>query len=221
MQDKIVFVTGAGQGLGRAVALACAAQGATVILHGRRAEKLDAVYDAIIASGGTEPFLMPLDYTQAAPDAFNTIANALIKECGRIDALIHCAAELGSVSPIEHQSLDNLRATWLVNLLGPITLTRACMRALRASSAPSVTFCTDSHVAAPAPYWGGYGVSKAAIDHFACMLALEWDWAQVHRFVPGMIDSPLRNKTHPGETKSSREPIAYAATRLLDAITES
>jgi NAD(P)-dependent dehydrogenase (short-subunit alcohol dehydrogenase family) len=219
MQDKIVFVTGAGQGLGRAVALACAAQGATVILHGRKPEKLDAVYDAIIASGGAEPFLMPLDYTQAAPDAFSTVANALTKECGRIDALIHCAVELGSVSPIEHQSLDNLRATWLVNVLGPVMLTRACMRALRASTTPSVTFCTDSHVGAPAPYWGGYGVSKAAIDHFARMLALEWDWANVHCFVPGAIDSPLRNKTHPGETKSAREPISYAATQLLDTIT--
>ncbi len=219
MKNRFIFITGASGGLGSALAFACAARGATVVLHGRKSEKLDQLYDAIVDARHPEPFLMPLDFTQASVDAFGQIADAIKKQCGSLDALVHCAAELGAVSPLEHQSVEHLRATWLTNTLSPIMLTRALSPALRAaaaqSRAPRIIFTTDSHVDTPAPYWGGYGVSKAAIAHFAQILAQEWDFAKVHAIAPGAIDSPLRTKTHPGETKESRIALADAISQYV------
>jgi NAD(P)-dependent dehydrogenase (short-subunit alcohol dehydrogenase family) len=215
MKDQIIFITGASGGIGRALALRCAGQGATVVLHGKNTQKLETLYDEIVDAGGGEPFLMPLDFTQAPLTAFDDISNAIQKECGRLDALVHCAATLGAVSPIEQQSAEQLRSTWLVNVMGTMMLTRALARPLRAAPSPRVVFTTDSHVAAPGPYWGGYGVSKAAVDHFARMLALEWEHARVHTLVPGAVDSPLRQKTHPGEAKASRVSMEDVVRRYL------
>ncbi len=224
MNKHTIFITGASGGLGRALALSCAARGATVVLHGRKAEKLDAVYDEIVAAGHAEPFIMPLDFTQASVTAFDDIAHALTKEVGVVNALVHCAAALGSVSPIEQQTTENLRTTWLVNAMGPMMLTRALAGTLRAASArgsaPKVLFTSDSHVQTPGPFWGGYGVSKAAINHFAEMLAQEWDFADVRAIVPGEMDSPLRQKTHPGESKHARIPLTTVVAHymaILDA----
>jgi NAD(P)-dependent dehydrogenase (short-subunit alcohol dehydrogenase family) len=219
MNKRVFFVTGASRGLGRALSLAAAKRNATLLISGRDAQKLSHIYDEIVEMGAPEPFMMPLDFSQTTPDAFMQIAQAIEKECGKLDALIHCAAELGSVAPIGLQSVEHLRATWVTNVLAPIILTRACEGVLRAAPSPTIIFTTDSHVAAPGVFWGGYGVSKAGIDHFARMLALEWDFARVHAIAPGAIDSPLRNKTHPGEAKSERIPLAEMVEiylKLLD-----
>jgi NAD(P)-dependent dehydrogenase (short-subunit alcohol dehydrogenase family) len=220
MKNKTIFLTGASQGLGRALALEAAKQGATVVLSGRNPEKLSRIYDEIEELGGSEPFMMPLDFAQTTPDAFTQIALAIEKECGKLDALVHCAAELGAVAPIGLQPVEHLRATWVTNVLAPILLTRACEGVLRAAPSPAVIFTTDSHVAEPGAFWGGYGVSKAGIDHFARMLALEWGFARVHAVAPGAMDSPLRNKTHPGEAKSERismSNIVEIYLKLIDS----
>jgi NAD(P)-dependent dehydrogenase (short-subunit alcohol dehydrogenase family) len=215
MKDQIIFVTGASGGLGRTLAIGCAQRGATVVLHGKTVEKLEALYDEIVDAGHAEPFIMPLDYTQAAVSAFSDIAGAIQKHCGRLDALVHCAATLGSVSPIENQTADSLRSTWLVNVMGAMMLTRALGGVLRAAPSPRVIFTTDSHVAAPGPFWGGYGPSKAAIDHFASMLAAEWSHVKVTAIAPGAMDSPMRQKTHPGELKSARLTLDAVAEKYL------
>ncbi len=218
MKNKTIFVTGAGQGLGKAVALAAAGRGATVVLSGRNPQKLSHIYDEIVEMGAPEPFLMPLDFSQTSVEAFAQVAAAIQKECGPLDALVHCAAELGAVAPISLQSVEQLRSTWVVNVLGPIMLTRACEGVLRAASSPAVLFTTDSHVAKPGPFWGGYGVAKAGIDHFAQMLALEWAFARVAAIAPGAMDSPLRNKTHPGEAKSERISMSEIVEKYLKII---
>jgi NAD(P)-dependent dehydrogenase (short-subunit alcohol dehydrogenase family) len=218
MKDQTIFITGASGGLGSALAKTCAARGATVVLHGKTPAKLDMVFDAIEDAGHPEPYLMPLDFEKAAVDSFRTIADAVMKERGRCDALIHCAATLGAVSPIEQQTVEHLRATWLVNAFAPMMLTRALAPALRAASSPAIVFVTDSHVKAPGPFWGGYGVSKAAIDHFAKMLSKEWDFARIHAFEPGAIDSPMRQKTHPGESKNTRRSLDSVVAEIIGLI---
>jgi NAD(P)-dependent dehydrogenase (short-subunit alcohol dehydrogenase family) len=218
VKNEIIFISGASGGIGRALALACAQRGATVVLHGKTGNKLELLYDEIVDAGLPEPFLMPLDYTQAAVTAFDDVANAITKACGRLDALVHCAATVGSVSPIEIQTAEHLRTTWMVNTMGAIMLTRALSKPLRAAPAPRVIFTTDSHVAQPGPFWGGYGVSKAAIDHFARTLGAEWGHARVRTIAPGAVDSPLRQKTHPGEMKAERIPITKLVEQYLAAL---
>ena len=102
----MVLVTGAGRGLGRAVALACAAHGATVALLGRKPEALTETYDAIVAAGGREPAAIPLDLATAGDREFETLAGMLRRDLGRLDALVHCAVHFTPLVPLRDQPLE-------------------------------------------------------------------------------------------------------------------
>ncbi len=106
LHERVVFVTGATGGLGSVLARASAAAGATVVLHGRVVRKLEALYDDIVAAGNPEPVILPLDLAKATADEFGNVAQALQAQCGRLDAVVHTAALLGTLGPIEHQSFD-------------------------------------------------------------------------------------------------------------------
>jgi hypothetical protein len=109
LRDRVILVTGAAGGLGAPLARACAAQGATVVLHGRVVRKLEALYDEIIEAKHPEPIILPLDLAKATADDFGNVASALTSQLGRLDGLVHTAALLGTLGPIEHQSF----VSWL------------------------------------------------------------------------------------------------------------
>jgi NAD(P)-dependent dehydrogenase (short-subunit alcohol dehydrogenase family) len=202
LANRVVLITGATGGLGRPLALACAAAGATVVLHARVVRKLEALYDAIVDAGHPEPVILPLDLAKAGADDFANVASALNAQLGRLDALVHTAAMLGSLSPLEHQSFDAWLALLRVNVAAPMGLTRALMSLLSQAPDASVVFTLDSRGEAPRAYWGGYAVTKAAISALAHELADEWENRanlRVNAVVPGPIRSPLRTQTHPGE----------------------
>ena len=212
LRDRVVLVTGATGGLGHALAVACARAGATVILHARVVRKLEALYDEIVASGSPEPVILPLDLAKAEAGDFANVASALNAQLGRLDAVVHTAAMLGSLGPLEHQSFESWVSLLRVNVAAPMGLTRALMPLLSASADASVVFTLDSRGQAPRAFWGGYAVTKAAIAALARELADEWesrDSLRVNAIVPGPIHSPLRTQTHPGEAPSTLpEPAA-------------
>jgi short-subunit dehydrogenase len=221
---KTVFITGAGQGLGYALALACAQEGMQLILQGRKTAKLDALYDAIVALGSCpEPILLPLDFTQTTQEDFAAIARSLGKEIKQLDVFIHCAAALGSVSPIEHQQMAQWQTSWQVNTLAPVFLTRALAPLLFQSAHAKVLYCLDHHVLEPGPFWGGYQASKAALYSFSQSLRSEWSEKPVSVVcvIPGPISSPMRNQTHPGENGAERIPLDYAVGRLMEVLAAS
>jgi len=202
LADRVVLITGATGGLGRAIALACARGGATVVLHARIVRKLEALYDEIVAGGWPEPVILPLDFARAEAADFANVASALDAQLGRLDALVHTAALLGSLGPLEHQSFDNWLALLRVNVAAPMGLTRIVMPLLARSPDASVVFTLDSRGQEPRAYWGGYAVTKAAIAALAHELADEWEHRpnlRVNAVVPGPIRSPLRGQSHPGE----------------------
>src|SRR5256886_17252719 len=121
---RVVVITGAAGGLGRVLSLACAAKGATVVLHGRGVRKLEALYDEIVAAGHPEPSILPLDLATAEAEDFANVASAIQAQSGRVDAIVHTAVMLGSLGPIEHQAFDQWLATLRVDLLAPFGLTR-------------------------------------------------------------------------------------------------
>ncbi|HZP87436.1 MAG TPA: SDR family NAD(P)-dependent oxidoreductase [Burkholderiales bacterium] len=204
LAGKIVLVTGATGGLGQAIARACAERGATVVLHGRVVRKLEALYDDIRNAGGAEPMILPLDFLQAGAADFHAAASALQTQLGRLDALVHTAAFLGSLGPVEHQSFDRWLEVLRVNVAAAMGLTRAMVPALGKSPDASVTITLDTRGMAPRAYWGAYAVAKAGLHAFAATLADEWEHRplRVNAIVPGPIRSPLRTLTHPGEDKS-------------------
>jgi len=195
-------VTGASGGLGHALSLACARQGATVILHGRVVRKLEAIYDEIVAAGGPEPSILPLDLAAAHAEDFANVASAIQAQSGRVDAIVHTAVMLGSLGPIEHQAFDQWLATLRIDLLAPFGLTRALLPLLRKSPDASVVFTLDTRGQQPKAYWGAYAVAKAGLSALLTILADEWDKTpnlRVNGVVPGPMRSPLRAQTHPGD----------------------
>ena len=206
LRDRVVLVTGATGGVGAPLARACAERGATVVLHGRVVRKLEALYDEIVDAGRPEPIILPLDLAKATADDFGNVANALQGQTGRLDALVHTAALLGTLGPIEHQSFDSWLSLLRVNVAAPMGLTRALIPLLSQSDDASVVFTLDNRGEQPRAYWGGYAVTKAGVATLARELADEWEnrpALRINAIVPGPIRSPLRGQTHPGEDRAS------------------
>jgi NAD(P)-dependent dehydrogenase (short-subunit alcohol dehydrogenase family) len=202
LSGRVVVVTGATGGLGRVLSLACAAHGATVVLHGRVVRKLEALYDEIVAAGHPEPSILPLDLATAKAEDFANVASALQAQSGRVDAIVHTAVMLGALGPIEHQAFDQWLATLRVDLLAPFGLTRALLPLLRAAPEASVVFTLDTRGQEPKAYWGAYAVAKAGLSALLTILGDEWESTpnlRVNGVVPGPMRSPLRAQTHPGD----------------------
>jgi NAD(P)-dependent dehydrogenase (short-subunit alcohol dehydrogenase family) len=211
-----VLITGAAGGVGRPLALATAARGATVVLHGRVTRKLETLYDEIVGAGRPEPVILPLDLAKAEASDFANVATALESQFGRLDAIVHTAVMLGSLGPIEHQSFDNWLSVLRVDLAAPMGLTRALLPLLSKSADGSVTFTLDTRGEEPHAYWGSYAAAKAGLSALARILADEWENRpnlRVNSVVPGPIRSPLRGQTHPAEDLS-RLPLPEALVPL-------
>jgi NAD(P)-dependent dehydrogenase (short-subunit alcohol dehydrogenase family) len=216
LSERVVLVTGATGGLGRPIALAAAKAGATVVVQARVVRKLEALYDEIVAMGAPEPLILPLDLAKAGANDFGNVASAIEAQLGRLDALVHTAAQLGSLGPVEHQGFD----TWLnvlrVNLAATLGLTRSVARLLEGSADASVTFTLDTRGEAPKAYWGAYAASKAGLSALATIVADEWETRErvrVNAIVPGPIRTSIRNQTHPGED-AAKLPLPEAIVPL-------
>jgi NAD(P)-dependent dehydrogenase (short-subunit alcohol dehydrogenase family) len=207
LRERVILVTGAGQGIGRVAALAFAAHGATVILHGRDVGKLESVYDQIEAAGGPQPTILPLDLATARDRDFENMALAIESQLKRLDGILHNASQLADPSPLDNQRLEEWLLLLRVNLAAPFALTRACSYLLRTASDASVIFTSETHALEPAAYWGGFAVAKSGLAALVKIQAQEWEGRsnlRVNLLVPGPVDSPQRRHTHPGESPASR-----------------
>lgn len=205
LKDRVILVTGAGQGIGKIAALTFAAYGATVILHGKSTRKLEKIYDEIEAAGHPLPAIFPLDLEKATDDDFAALAGGIAEQLGRLDGILHNAARGGRPQPLTDQTLDQWLYFLRINLVAPFALTRACLPLLLASPDASVIMTSETHGHTPAPFWGGFAVSKAGLEMQAKMWALELDIHPNLRFntlIPGPVQSPQRAFTHPAEDRS-------------------
>lgn len=205
LKDKVILVTGAGDGIGRACALDCARLGATVLLLGRTQDKLEAVYDAIKAAGGAEPGMIPMNLAVATAGDYAQLATMLEREFGRLDGLLHCAAILGDITPMEIYSPDTWQQVLQVNLTAPVLLTQAMLPLLKAAPAASVVFTGSSVGRKGRAFWGAYAVSKAGIESVTQVLADEMENVSRVRF----------NAVNPGATRTAMRARAYPAENPL------
>lgn len=202
LKDRVILVTGAGDGIGRACALSCAAHGATVILIGLTPSKLEAVYDEIEAAGYPQPALCPLNLETALEKDYVDLADQLFDTFGKLDGLVHNAALLGP-----RTLLDNVKAdAWLqlmqVNVNAPFLLTKSMMPLLRAAPDASVVCVSSSVGRKGRAYWGPYAVSKFALEGFMQVLADEQDGTsaiRVNSVNPGATRTSMRAAAYPGE----------------------
>ncbi|MBX3616489.1 YciK family oxidoreductase [Nitrosomonas sp.] len=218
LKDRVILVTGAGQGLGRAAALAYARHGATVILHGRKVKKLESVYDEIETIGKAQALIFPLDFERAEEKDYAVLSQAIEQQLGRLDGILHNAALLYNLSPLEYQTPEQWRVIFQVNLIAPFAVTRACFPLLKASPDASVIMTSSTQGNQPAAYWGGFAVAKAGIEALTKIQADEWEAMpnlRINSIVPGIVNSPQRIKTHPGELKKiMRQPDDLMRTYL-------
>ena len=207
LRDRIILITGASDGIGRAVAKAAASHGAQVILHGRNVKRLEAVYDAIVAAGQPRPSIVPLDLEKAGPAEYDALVNAIDKEFGRLDVLLHNAGMLGERAPIEHYDVPKWMRTMHVNTNVPFILTQRCLPLLRKSKDASIVFTSSGVVAKPKAFWGAYLASKWASEGMMRMLAdeLEQPGIRVNSLNPGKVRTNMRLQAYPAE---NRETVA-------------
>jgi NAD(P)-dependent dehydrogenase (short-subunit alcohol dehydrogenase family) len=216
LAHRVILVTGAAGGVGRAASLAFARHGATVILLGRTVSKLEKVYDEIMAAGGPQPAIFPVDLSAATDADFESIAQAISYQLGHLDGILHCATESENPAPLEQQTLEEWARMVRVNAISPAAINRSCTDMLTESGA-AVILMGETHGHAPTAYWGGFAVSKAALLAYFKVQADEWSEApmRINLLTPGPAHTPQRMKTHPGEEKSHLPSCEDVAERLL------
>jgi NAD(P)-dependent dehydrogenase (short-subunit alcohol dehydrogenase family) len=197
---KTILITGAGDGIGKTLAINCAQLGATVILLGKTVKKLEAVYDEIEQMGKQQASILPLDLKGATELHYADLADTIKREYGKLDALVHNAAQLGVLGPfaqIEKSTWDDVIQ---VNLTSQFMLTKALIPVLSLSKNASTIFTTSSVGNKGRAYWGIYGVSKFATEGMMQTLADEFE------------NSNLRfNAINPGATRTSMRASAFPA----------
>jgi NAD(P)-dependent dehydrogenase (short-subunit alcohol dehydrogenase family) len=202
LSGRVIAITGASSGIGRAVALACAHLGATVILVGRNVRKLEGVYAEIEKAGGTEATIAPLDLEKALASDYDQLAAAVLERFGRLDGLLHNAGILGVMSPIEHHDVPTWCRVLHVNVTAAFALTQVLLPALKKSEDASVLFTSSSVGRRGRAYWGSYAVSKFATEGFMQVLAAELEgitFVRVNSLNPGRARTMMRRQAYPAE----------------------
>ena len=206
LAGRVIAITGASSGIGRAVALACARFGATVVLIGRNARKLESVHGEIEAAGSPEPTIAVLDLEKAVASDYDKLASAVTERFGRLDGLLHNAGLLGTLSPIEHYDVPTWCRVMHVNVTAAFALTQVLLPALKQSQDASVLFTSSSVGRRGRAYWGAYAVSKFATEGFMQVFASEVEnitSIRVNSLNPGRARTMMRRQAYPAEDLNS------------------
>lgn len=204
LAGRVALVTGASRGIGAAVAVALAREGARCVLVARSVGGLEETDDAIRAASpdGAGATLLPLDLAKK-PEALDDIGPSVAERFGRLDVLVHAAGALGTLTPVPHITPKDWAEVVAVNLTAAWRLVRSCDVPLRASDAGRAVFVTSGRVARPRAYWGAYGATKAGLEHLAITWALETrntaPALRVNLLDPGAVATRMRAAAMPGE----------------------
>ena len=218
LDGRVILITGASGGLGRALALECARVGASVILSGRNGAKLDRVYDEIEKMGGPRPAIALLDLAAATAADYDNLAKTIGDEFGKLDGLIHAAALLGDRTPLEQYDVPTWCKVLHVNLTAPFILTQVLLPNLRQSTDASVIFVSSGVVTNQRPYWGAYAVAKTGLESVRSMLSQELEGEaniRVNSVNPGRMRTAMRATAYPAEDPSTvPAPASVSGTFL-------
>jgi NAD(P)-dependent dehydrogenase (short-subunit alcohol dehydrogenase family) len=190
LDGRIALITGASRGIGRAVALRFAKEGAKLILVARTSGALEELDDEIRALSGQTSTLVPMDLRDG--DGIDKLGGAIFERFGKLDVLVGNAGILGPLSPMGHIKARDWAQVMDINLTANWRLLRSCDPLLRKSDAGRCVFVTSTVGAEPRAYWSAYAVSKAALEMMTHIYALE------------IADTPIRaNLINPGGTRTA------------------
>lgn len=209
LAGRVIAITGASSGLGRAVALDCARHQANVVLIGRSTAKLEAVHSEIAAAGLPEASIAVLDLETALARDYDELADALLERYGRLDGLLHNAGILGTLTPIEQYDVPTWCRVLHVNLTAAFALTQVLLPALKKSADASVVFTASSVGRHGRAYWGAYAVSKFALEGLSQVLSAELEGishVRVNTLNPGRARTAMRRHAYPAEDLATVPP---------------
>lgn len=204
LKDRIILITGASDGIGRALAVHAAGHGAQVILHGRNVSKLEKVYDQIEAlRGAPRPSIAVMDLAVAGSDAYTSLADSLSAEFGRLDGLVNNASILGERYSIEQYDAAMWQQVMHINVTAAFAITQVCLPLLHQSADASIIFTSSGVGRVGKPFWGAYAVSKFATEGLSQVLASEQEHGaiRVNCINPGAVRTEMRRAAYPAEDR--------------------
>jgi NAD(P)-dependent dehydrogenase (short-subunit alcohol dehydrogenase family) len=201
LKDRVILVTGAGDGIGREAAIQYAAHGATVLLLGRTVAKLEAVYDQIEKNGNKQAVIIPLDLMGATKQHYLEMASTIQQQFGRLDGVLHNAGLLGQLSPLEHIEEATFDDVMQVNVKAQLLLTQAILPLIKQSPDGRIIFTSSTVGHNGRAFWGTYAISKFATEGMMQVLADELSdtSVNVNAINPGGTRTGMRAQAFPAE----------------------
>ena len=220
LSGRIALVTGASRGIGRAAAIALGAAGAHVICIARTVGGLEETDDAIVKAGGTAT-LVPLNLKDFS--AIDRLGASIYERWGKLDAFLGNAGVLGALTPLAQLEPKIFAELTDINVTANYRLIRSLDPLLRQSDAGRVLFVTSGAAAKHTPYWGGYAMSKAALESLALTYATECEVSnvKVNLLNPGAIRTAMRAKAMPGEERSNLKRPEDLAPLIVELLSPS
>ncbi len=216
LAGQVALVTGSSRGIGAATAKALAAQGAHVLITGRKVRDLEVVEDAIHDAGGSAT-IAPMDLTES--ESIARLANAVAERWDKLDILVICAATLPSLGPVTQIDGKQFNEALTLNVLATQALLSSFDPLLKRSEAGKIIGITSSVGADPRPFWGAYGSTKAAFDNLLSVHGQEIERISEIRVAildPGATRTAMRARAYPGEDPASVKPPEEVASRITD-----
>ena len=222
LRGRVILITGASQGIGRAVAISCAQHGATVLLLGRSGRQLNEVHARISGAHGEDrAAIVEFDLENAVARDYDALFAAIEARYQRLDGLLHNAGLLGQLAPVEHYDVPTWCRVLQVNVTAAFVLTQILLPLLKRSADGSIVFTASGVGRVGRAYWGAYAVSKFAIEGLNEVLAAELSGItpiRVNSLNPGATRTKMRRQAYPAEDPESLpapEQITHAYLALL------
>jgi NAD(P)-dependent dehydrogenase (short-subunit alcohol dehydrogenase family) len=203
LQDKVILITGAGDGIGRVAAITYAKHGATVILLGKTTQKLECVYDEIVALGCPKPAIVPMDLKGATKQNFRDLGATIEQQFGKLDGLLNNAGIIGALGPLEHFCASTFDNIMKVNVTAQAMITKYMFPVLRKSPSASIIFTSSGVGREGREFWGAYAISKFAVEGMMQTWAAEVGKTniRINCINPGATRTSMRATAYPGEDR--------------------
>jgi NAD(P)-dependent dehydrogenase (short-subunit alcohol dehydrogenase family) len=203
LKGRVILITGANQGIGQAVALRCAAHGATVLLLGRNVRSLEQAHTKIARQFGAErAAIIEFDLENALARDYDALFTAIEAQYQRLDGLLHNAGLLGQLAPIEHYDVPTWCRVLQVNLTSAFVLTQILLPLLKRAQDASIVFTASGVGRVGRAYWGAYAVTKHALEGLNEVLSEELSGitqVRCNSLNPGAVRTRMRRQAYPAE----------------------
>ena len=218
LAGKVVLLTGASRGIGRAVALGAAAAGATMLICGRDVKALEALADEIVAQAWPAPMIVPINLEGAGVADYETVATHIYTEFGHLDGLVANAAILGDLSSVDCYDPPTWARVFQVNLHSHFLLLQSCLPLLRRALSASIVFTLAAEGLRGKAHWGAYAASKFALRGLMEVLADELEQTprmRVNAVKPAAAPTTLRRQAYPAADPAGWPPAEASVDAFL------